>query len=73
MIVATDDNALRMVAGSQGAGYISANLLLEELRIAYRGWEQLQEDLEVINLFKISVYIHIFIELLRLIYYFWFE
>lgn len=47
MVVATDDNVLRMVAGSEGVGYLSASLLVEELRIAYKGWDQLQEDLEV--------------------------
>ena len=46
MVVATDDNVLRNVAGSVGAGFMSANMLLEELRIAYRGWEILEEDLE---------------------------
>ena len=46
MIVATDDNVLRMVAGDQGAGYLSASLLVEEFRLAYRGWEILQEELE---------------------------
>jgi hypothetical protein len=47
MVVATDDNVLRMVAGSEGVGFLSAELLVGELRIAYRGWDQLQEDLEV--------------------------
>jgi len=49
MIVATDDNVLRMVAGDQGAGYLSAYLLVEEFRLAYRGWEILQEELETVQ------------------------
>ena len=49
MIVATDDNVLRMVAGDLGAGYLSASLLVEEFRLAYRGWEMLQEELETIQ------------------------
>ena len=52
MIVATDDSILRMVAGAQGAGFISASLLVEEMRVAYSGWEQLQEELEVSTLPK---------------------
>lgn len=44
MIVATDDTVLRMVAGSNGAGYLPASSLLEEMRIAYRGWELMAED-----------------------------
>jgi predicted RNA-binding protein with PIN domain len=46
MVVATDDNVLRMVAGSAGAGYLSASMLLEELRIAYRGWEDMEEEMQ---------------------------
>lgn len=49
MIVATDDNVLRMVAGDQGAGYLSASLLVEEFRLAYRGWEMLQDELETLQ------------------------
>jgi predicted RNA-binding protein with PIN domain len=45
IVVATDDNMLRTVAGSSGAGYLSAASLLEEFRIAYRGWETLEEDM----------------------------
>ena len=46
IVVATDDNLLRMNAGSSGAGYISASMLTEEFRIAYRGWDNLAVDLE---------------------------
>lgn len=45
MIVATDDLVLRMVAGGAGAGYLSANMLVEELRIAYRGWEEVEVEM----------------------------
>ena len=45
MIVATDDNVLRMVAGGAGAGYLSASMLVEELRIAYKGWEDVEVEL----------------------------
>ena len=45
MIVATDDNVLRMVAGGAGAGYLSASMLVEELRIAYRGWEEVEVEM----------------------------
>jgi len=44
MVVATDDTTLRMVAGSAGAGFISASMIVEEFRIAYHGWEVMQED-----------------------------
>lgn len=47
MVVATDDNVLRMVAGSAGAGFLSAGMLLEEFRIALRGWETVQEEMEI--------------------------
>jgi len=47
MIVATDDNVLRMVAGTVGSGYLSADMLVEELRIAYRGWEMVEEELDL--------------------------
>jgi predicted RNA-binding protein with PIN domain len=46
MIVATDDSALQMIAGSTGNGFISSSMLLEELRIAYRGWETTAVELE---------------------------
>lgn len=45
MIVATDDMVLRMVAGGAGAGYLSASMLVEELRIAYRGWEEVEVEM----------------------------
>ncbi len=54
MVVATDDGVLRMVAGDQGAGFLSASLLVEEMRVAYNGWEQLQEELEV-NIFRYKI------------------
>jgi predicted RNA-binding protein with PIN domain len=46
MIVATDDNVLRMVAGGAGAGYLPCSMLVEELRIAYRGWEEVQVEMD---------------------------
>lgn len=53
MIVATDDKVLQMVAGSNGMGHISAHMLLEELRIAYRGWDQLAvESIQVAKRFR---------------------
>ena len=39
MIVATDDNVLRSIAGTSGAGFLSAAMIVEEFQIAYRGWE----------------------------------
>eukprot|EP01041_Mallomonas_annulata_P002070 gene2070-4046_t len=45
MVVATDDKVLQMVAGAVGAGYISANMMVEELRIAYKGWENVETEL----------------------------
>jgi predicted RNA-binding protein with PIN domain len=42
MMVATDDNMLRMIAGTVGSGYMSASMLLEEMRIAYKGWENFE-------------------------------
>lgn len=39
MIVATDDNLLRMTAQQLGAGFLTCSMLLEEIRIAYSGWE----------------------------------
>lgn len=45
MVVATDDNVLRMIAGSSGSGFLSAEMLVEEMRIAYRGWEILEDEL----------------------------
>lgn len=35
-----------VVAGSIGSGFISAAILLEELRIAYRGWEDVSVELK---------------------------
>lgn len=46
MVVATDDVVLRTVAGSTGAGYMPASILLEEIRIAYMSWENTQLQLE---------------------------
>ena len=45
MIVATDDLVLRMVAGGAGAGYLTASMLVSELRIAYRGWEEVEKEM----------------------------
>ena len=39
MVVATDDNLLRMTAQQLGAGFLTCSMLLEEIRIAYSGWE----------------------------------
>jgi predicted RNA-binding protein with PIN domain len=44
MVVATDDKVLQMVAGASGSGYITASMLLEELRVAYRGWEEVEVE-----------------------------
>ena len=46
MVVATDDMVLRTVAGSEGSGYMTASILLEEIRIAYMSWENTQLQLE---------------------------
>eukprot|EP01036_Dinobryon_divergens_P029049 gene29049-38100_t len=48
MAVATDDLVLQALAGqsAMGLGYLSASMLLEEISIAYRGWDQLQEEME---------------------------
>ena len=40
-----------MAAGSSGAGFLSAAMLLEELRIAYRGWETAAASLETASRF----------------------
>ena len=45
MVVATDDSLLRMSATGWGAGYLSCGMLLEELRIAYRGWDAVGEEM----------------------------
>lgn len=37
---------MRLAAGTSGNGFLSAAMLLEELRIAYKGWEYAAEDLE---------------------------
>jgi hypothetical protein len=47
MVVATDDSLLRMSAGASGSGFFPASLLVEELRIAYRGWEVMEEEMEM--------------------------
>ena len=41
-----------MAAGSSGAGFLSAAMLLEELRIAYRGWESAASSLETESRFS---------------------
>lgn len=41
-----------MAAGSSGAGFLSASMLLEELRIAYTGWETAAASLEVESRFN---------------------
>jgi predicted RNA-binding protein with PIN domain len=46
MIVATDDMVLRMVASGASAGYLTCSMLVEELRIAYRGWENMEVEME---------------------------
>ena len=45
MVVATDDNLLRMTATGLGAGFLTCSMLLEELRIAYRGWEVVEGEM----------------------------
>lgn len=45
MIVCTDDNLLRMVGGSSGSGYLSAANLVDEINIAYKGWESMEVEL----------------------------
>lgn len=44
IVVATDDLLLRTTAGSSGAGFLSAGMLVEEFRIAYKGWEHYEEE-----------------------------
>ena len=46
MIVATDDKLLRSVAGSVGNGFLSLGMLVEEIRIAYSGWERMEADMK---------------------------
>jgi predicted RNA-binding protein with PIN domain len=46
VIVATDDLAIREVAGSVGSGFISAEMLAEEIRIAYQTWVNYAEELD---------------------------
>lgn len=46
MIVATDDQLLRSGAGALGKGYLSAELLREEIRIAYTSWDRFVEEME---------------------------
>ena len=42
MVVATDDNLLRVVAGSMGSGYLSCEMLIEEIKSSYNMWENMQ-------------------------------
>eukprot|EP00597_Dinobryon_sp_UTEXLB2267_P000506 CAMPEP_0170059662 /NCGR_PEP_ID=MMETSP0019_2-20121128/1862_1 /TAXON_ID=98059 /ORGANISM="Dinobryon sp., Strain UTEXLB2267" /LENGTH=321 /DNA_ID=CAMNT_0010264981 /DNA_START=446 /DNA_END=1409 /DNA_ORIENTATION=+ len=48
MAVVTDDLVLRAVAGSNamGMGFLTVRMLLEEISIAYRSWEQLESDMD---------------------------
>lgn len=46
MVVATNDRMLQSVAGSSGLGYLSAAMLLKEMRGAYRGWDDYGQKLE---------------------------
>lgn len=46
MIVATDDQLLRSGAGALGKGFLSAELLREEIRIAYASWDLFVEEME---------------------------
>eukprot|EP01031_Cornospumella_fuschlensis_P031461 gene31461-38027_t len=46
MVVATNDRMLQSVAGSSGLGYLSASMLLKEMRAAYRGWDEYERKLE---------------------------
>ena len=47
MVVATDDLVLRSSASSMGGDWLTADMLLQEFRIAYAGWELYQEESEV--------------------------
>lgn len=42
MVVATDDNLLRLVAGSMGSGYLSCEMLVDEIKGSYSMWENMQ-------------------------------
>ena len=46
LVVATDDNALRSTAIGLGAGFLTASMILEEFRVAYRGWQIVEEEME---------------------------
>lgn len=45
VVVATDDSLLRMTATGLGAGFLTCSMLLEELRIAYKGWEVVEGEM----------------------------
>lgn len=44
-VVATDDNMLRSIGGDAGNGYLAVSQLLEELRMAFAGWDSVADDL----------------------------
>ena len=44
MIVCTDDQILRQVAGSDGSGFLPVFNLEEEIRLAYMGWEDVEKE-----------------------------
>jgi predicted RNA-binding protein with PIN domain len=46
VVVATDDFALRSTAIGLGMGFLTAGMVLEELRLAYRGWQAAEEQME---------------------------
>ena len=46
MVVATDDNVLRMAAGGVGAGFLSCGMLVEEMKFAYSSWAIVEEELK---------------------------
>ena len=45
-VVATDDMVLRSAAISMGSGFLTASMVCEEFRMAYRGWEIAEEEME---------------------------
>ena len=45
-VVATDDMVLRSAAISMGSGFLTASMVCEEFRMAYRGWEIAEEQME---------------------------
>lgn len=46
LVVATDDVALRSTAIGLGVGFLTASMILEEFRVAYKGWQIVEEEME---------------------------